>query len=484
MAKSIKRNYFYNIFLNISKVIFPLITAPYVSRVLEPDGVGLFNFANTYANWFALFAALGIPYYGIREIAKIKEDVKEQSKFVSEILSLSIISTLICSIVLFSTLFFVPQLNENYIVFLAASIVLYFTPLRTEWYFSGKEEFGYITLRSLVIKTISVILLFVVVRSKDDLISYVILYAVSIIANDIWNFIKIYRLGIRPYLTLSIGKHVKPLMILFSSNIAIYVYTALDTIMLGFLSDYSEVGYYNCATHISKALIPIVTSLAAVALPRVAQYREAGMMDEINNLLNRSFSIVVFLSIPIAMGVISVAPVFVPLFFGDQFFGTIIPLQIIILTVVVVGLNNLTGIQVLLGFGMDKYFLYSILAGTVSSFSVNLILIPYYGAVGAAISSVMAETVVLLVMLYFIYKNTNVRFKGLGNLFVALLFSLFFPLISYVIFHLSSGWISVFIVITLCSLIYIVAQYFVRNPAEKEFIQMLSAKLRERNSHY
>ena len=355
MAKSIKRNYFYNIFLNISKVIFPLITAPYVSRVLEPDGVGLFNFANTYANWFALFAALGIPYYGIREIAKIKEDVKEQSKFVSEILSLSIISTLICSIVLFSTLFFVPQLNENYIVFLAASIVLYFTPLRTEWYFSGKEEFGYITLRSLVIKTISVILLFVVVRSKDDLISYVILYAVSIIANDIWNFIKIYRLGIRPYLTLSIGKHVKPLMILFSSNIAIYVYTALDTIMLGFLSDYSEVGYYNCATHISKALIPIVTSLAAVALPRVAQYREAGMMDEINNLLNRSFSIVVFLSIPIAMGVISVAPVFVPLFFGDQFFGTIIPLQIIILTVVVVGLNNLTGIQVLLGFGMDKY---------------------------------------------------------------------------------------------------------------------------------
>lgn len=478
MAKSIKKNFLYNILLNISKVIFPLITAPYVSRVLEPDGVGLFNFANTYANWFALFAALGIPYYGIREIAKIKDDIKEQTKFVSEIVSISIISTLICSIVLLSTLFFIPQLNENYIVFLAASIVLYFTPLRTEWFFSGREEFAYITLRSLIIKTISVILLFEVVRTKDDLISYVILYALSIIANDIWNFIKIYRLGVRLYFTLAVRKHVKPLIILFSSNIAIYVYTALDTIMLGFLNDYSEVGYYNCATHISKALIPIVTSLAAVALPRVAQYRDAGMMDQLNILVNKSFSIVAFLSIPIAFGVISVAPVFVPLFFGDQFFGTIIPLQIIILTVIVVGFNNLTGIQVLLGFSMDKYFLYSILAGTVSSFSVNLILIPYFGAIGAAISSVIAESVVLSVMLYFIYKNTPIRFEGFGSLAVTLVLSIIFPLISYMIFQFSRGWISIFIVIGLCSLIYLVVQYIFSNSAEKELMQMISAKLR------
>ena len=147
MAKSIKRNFLYNILLNISKVIFPLITAPYVSRVLEPDGVGLFNFANTYAGWFALFAALGIPYYGIREVAKIKDDIDEQAKFISEIISISVIATCICSILMFLTLFFIPQLNENYVIFLVSGIILYMTPFKVDWFFQGKEEFGYITFR-------------------------------------------------------------------------------------------------------------------------------------------------------------------------------------------------------------------------------------------------------------------------------------------------------------------------------------------------
>ena len=130
MAKSIKKNFLYNILLNISKVIFPLITAPYVSRVLEPDGVGLFNFANTYANFFALIAAVGIPYYGIREIAKIKDDIVEQTQFVSEMMSISVISTSVCTLLLLLSLLFVPQLNENYVIFLVASIVLYLTPFR------------------------------------------------------------------------------------------------------------------------------------------------------------------------------------------------------------------------------------------------------------------------------------------------------------------------------------------------------------------
>ena len=221
MVKSIKRNFLYNILLNISKVIFPLITAPYVSRVLEPDGVGLFNFANTYAGWFALFAALGIPYYGIREVAKIKDDIGEQVKFVSEIISISAIATFVCSILMFLTLFFIPQLNENYITFLVSGIILYMTPFKIDWFFQGKEEFGYITFRSLIIKTLSVILLFLLVREKSDLLIYVALNALAVVLNEIWNFVKLYKSGIHPYFTLSGNRHIKPLFILFSSSIAI-----------------------------------------------------------------------------------------------------------------------------------------------------------------------------------------------------------------------------------------------------------------------
>lgn len=479
MARSIKRNFIYNIILNISQVLFPLVTAPYVSRVLEPDGLGLFNFAQTLAYYFSLFAALGIPFYGIREIAKIRDNVNEQTKFVSEIMSISAVATLFSTIILFLLICIVNQLNENYMVFVIACIVLYFTPLRTDWFFSGKEEFGYIALRSLIVKTISVVLLFIVVRTKDDLIIYVALNAVTLVANDIWNFIKMYRNGIHPYFTLSGKKHIKPLLILFSSTIAISIYAVLDTLMLGFMTDYAEVGYYNCATHLSKALVPIVTSLAAVVLPRITQLKKDGKWAEINDLLNKSFSIVGFLSFPITFAVIAVSPVFVPLFFGEQFYGTILPLQIIVFTVVAIGFNNLTGIQILLGFGYDKYFLCSILSGAFSNFFLNLILIPLYGASGAAFSSVIAESVVLGVMLFFIYSHTPVRFVLRRELFQAIVLSSTFLVVAYLIFNQIEGWIGLIIVIVICTLLYLFGQYCFRSSIEHEILLILTNKIKK-----
>lgn len=479
MSKSIKKNFVYNMFLNVSKVFFPLITAPYVSRVLEPDGVGLFNFANTYANWFALFAALGIPYYGIREIAKIGNDTKKQTKFVSEIISISVISTIFCTILMLLSLLFVPQLNDNYVVFLVAAIVLYFTPLRIEWFFSGKEEFGYIAFRSILIKALSIIFLFVIVRTKDDLIKYVTLFAVSVVANDIWNYIKLYKYGIHPCFTFDFMHHIKPLLLLFSSSIALYIYTALDTLMLGFMADYSEVGYYNCATHISKAMVPIVTSLAAVALPRIAQYKDEGRWVEMNALLNKSLSIAGFLSFPISFGIISVAPVFVPLFFGEQYYGSILPLQIIVITVIAIGYSNITGIQILLGLGLDKLFLYSILAGTLASFTSNLILIPRYGAVGASLSSVCAETVVLLSMFYYIIKHTRIRFNRKKEILSNMIIASVFFIISGIVFKYVEGWIGVVICIMLCTIFYIFLQHLCRNSAEKEMIDIMKNKIKQ-----
>lgn len=476
MAKSIKRNFLYNILLNILKVMFPLITAPYVSRVLEPDGVGLFNFANTYAGWFALFAALGIPLYGIREVAKIKEDIDEQTRFISETISISVVATFVCSILMFLTLFFIPQLNENYVIFLVSGIILYMTPLKVDWFFQGKEEFGYITFRSLVIKALSVVLLFLLVREKSDLLFYVALNAAAVVLNEIWNFIKLYQSGIRPYFTLSGGRHIKPLFILFSSSIAISVYTSLGTLMLGFMADYNEVGYYNCAAHLSWALVPIVTSLAAVVLPRVSKLKEEKNWSEINKLMNKSFSIVSFMSFPIAFGVMVVAPVFVPLFFGEQFYGTIIPLQIIIFAIVAIGFNNLAGIQILLGFGLDKAFLYSLLTGTVSNFILNLILIPFWGASGAAISSVFAETLILCVMLVFIYKNTPIRFYNYKDTAVNLTLSLSFMIVSFITGVYSSGWPFVLITIVGCTLVYLSGQFIAKTSSSMMLIEMIKFK--------
>lgn len=476
MAKSIKKNIVYNVFLNISRVIFPLITAPYVSRVLEPDGVGLFNFANTYATYFALFAALGIPLYGIREIAKIRDDSMRQTEFVSEIMSISVIITSICTLLLFISLFFIPQLHENCVIFLVAGTLLYITPFKIDWFYQGKEEFGYIAFRSIFIKTLSVILLFVLVRHKNDLIIYVALNAACQILNELWNFVKLYRSGIHPHFTLKGVRHIKPLLILFSSSIAIYVYSGIDTLMLGFISGYDDVGYYNCATHITKGLLPLVTSLASVMLPRVSHLREVGEWDEINRLINKSVSVVGFLSVPIVVGVIIIASPFVPLFFGDQYDGTIVPLQILSLTVFAIGMSNIAGVQVLLGFGKDKFFLYSILIGMVVSFVSNLVMIPLFGASGASFSSSLAELTVLFAMLYFIYQQTCLRIVVAKELLIDAVVSLTFVIVAILIGHFLDGWFYVIVTSLSCACLYLLVQFYLRNSVCIDMIKIIESQ--------
>ena len=465
MGKSLKRNYFYNILLNISKVIFPLITAPYISRVLEPDGVGLFNFANTYSNYFALVAALGIPLYGVREVAKIKDDIQSLTKFVSEIISLSCATTFVTTLIYVCSVFFIPQLSKDYIIFLLIALGLYTTPFAIDWYFRGREEFGYITLRALIVRTASVIALFLFVHNKSDLIIYVTIYAFSTITNEIWNFIKMYQHGVHPYFTLSGIKHLRSLTILFSSSIAISIYTILDTLMLGFMSNYSEVGYYNCATHISRSFTPIVTSLSAVAMPRLASYIQENKKEEIQAIIDKSFSIVSFLSFPIAFGVAAIAPIFVPLFFGHLYYGAIIPLQIVVLVVVAVGLNNITGVQILLGLGYDKLFLYSVLSGTITNFLLNLLFIPLFGASGAAFSSVIAEFVILFVMMVFIIKKTDFCLSETKSFFINLLISLgFFVIVNY-LSNVVDGWYLVVIFAAVGTIYYVGVQYMIKNKA-------------------
>ncbi len=465
MAKSIKRNFLFNIILNLSKVLFPLISGPYVARVLEPEGVGFFNFANTYSMYFALFAALGISNYGIREIAKIKNDLKLQSVFVSEIFSLSLISTFLCSVLFLGSLFFIPQLNKNFIFFVVSGIVLYITPLKIDWFFSGREEFGYITFRSIIVKTVSLACLFIFVHKKEDLFLYICINVVATIANEVWNFIKLFKVGVRPSFTLHFGKHVKPLLILFGSAVAISVYTILDTIMLGFMREYTEVAFYNSASHISKSLLTVTTSLSVVVMPRISYYKKYEDWNEINSLIKKSFSVVSFLSFPITLGIVVVAPVFIPLFYGSAFEGATLPLQIMIFVVLAIGFSNLTGIQLLLGLGYDKLFLYSVIIGAVLNFMLNLYLIPLHGASGAAFSSVVAETGIFFMMYYFVRLKTKISIKWKKDFFLSLVCaSVFFP-IGSAFSNFVSGWIWVFSVVLFSSLIYMFLQYLVKNES-------------------
>lgn len=475
---SIKRNFAYNVLLNVSRVIFPLITAPYISRVLEPDGIGLFNFANTYAGYFALFAVLGIPTYGIREVAKIHDDKAALTKLVSELISVSFITTFIVTLIYVTSIFLIGQLDDNRVLFLVSGFLLYFAPFRIDWFYSGLEQFKYITLRTVVIRTVSIICIFIFVRTKSDLLIYVILNVCGTICGDVWNYVKLLRSGIKPRLTfVGLKKHLSPLFILFASSIAISIYTVLDTLMLGFMTDYQQVGYYNNAMHLSKAVLIIVTSLSAVAIPKMSQYGQAHEYGKVNDLANKSYSAVSFLAIPSAIGLCCLAPTFVPLFFGSEFGASVVPLMILSFLIVAIGLNNLSGVQILIGMGHDKLFLYSVLCGTVFNFVLNLALIPFMGAIGASMSSVFAEFLILGVTLWFVYRKTPVRIMQYGEIFKSLAGSILFIPLAVVLNLFLKGWEFVFIFIVCGVGLFFLSQKILKNKSLNLILPVVLQKL-------
>ena len=479
---SIKRNFAYNVLLNLSRVVFPLITAPYISRVLEPDGIGLLNFSNTYAGYFALFAVLGIPTYGIREVAKIHDDKEGLSKLVSELISVSFIATFIVTLIYVASIFLVGQLNENHVLFLVAGFVLYFAPFRIDWFYSGIEQFKYITLRTIIIRIASIVCMFIFVHTKSDLLIYMILNVCGTICGDVWNYVKLLQSGIRPRLTfVGLKKHFSPLFILFTSSIAMSIYWVFDTLMLGFMSDYREVGFYNNALHVSKSIVAMITSISAVSIPRISQYYKANAYDQINDLVNKSFSIISFISIPGAIGLACLAPIFVPLFFGAEFIGSVIPLIILSLLIVAIGLSSLSCTQVLVGLGYDKLFCKTVLSGSISNFLLNLILIPLWGANGASVASVFAESLVLVVSTWYVYRNTSIRLNhSIPNLLKSLCGSLLFLPTILLLSRCLNGWTLVAVFILVGSGIYMFSQKILKNQSLDLFVPVILQKLRQK----
>lgn len=458
---SIKKNFLYNILMNVSAVIFPLITAPYIARVLEPDGIGLMNFANTYANYFVMFAVLGAVTYGTREIAKRRDDHESKQQIFSELLTILIINTVIVSLIFLITLVSFPRFNSNFLIFFVAGLSIFISPYYiTSAYINGHEKFGISTSRNLIIRTLSIICMFLFVKTKSDLYIYMLLSVISTIGGIIWNLTFLKKDHIKLRLRFkNLRAHYKSMLILFSSSVAISIYTMLDSLMLGFLRDYSEVGYYNSSVHIARISLSIVTSLSAVAIPRVAYYFKNKDIAAINDLLSKSFCIVAFLAFPMAIGLICIAPLFVPLFLGQAFLPSILPLMIVSVIIIAIGFNNITGMQTMLGMGLDRPYLYCLLIGTILNFTLNLILIPKLGAIGASISSVFSEFMILAVMIWAVHKLTELRFHGIfGDIFKALGASVLFIPATFFMSKILTGWYCVIADIIICIILYAVTQ--------------------------
>ena len=397
---SVKYNFIMNFILTASGFIFPLITFPYVSRILLETGNGKVAFVTAYVNYFLMVAQLGIPTYGIRACARVRDDKEKLSRTYQELMIINLVTTTLVTGVYFITLFTVPQLFENRTMFLINSCTFILQFMGTNWLFQALEQYDYITVRNIIFKVISIVLMFILVRQSGDYIIYSTITMFAAYGSNVLNFFRA-----RKYVTFrkkgvyDFKQHFRPIMTLFAQSLAISIYTNLDTIMLGFMKGDAQVGYYSAATRIKVILTSLVTSLGNVLLPRMSYYVKKGMHGEFSRLMVKAMNFALFISIPLALFFFISSSESLRFLAGGRYEPAAMTLSFLALCVIPIGITNVIGIQVLTPLEDEKHVMISVVAGAVTDFLLNLAFIPAFGSTGAAAATLIAEIVVLIMQL-------------------------------------------------------------------------------------
>ena len=401
--RSVRFNFLMNFILTVSNFIFPLITFPYVSRVLGASGVGTVSFATSIVTYFSMVGMLGIPTYGIRACAKVRQDQDKLNQTVQEIFVLNSLAMGISILFFAATVFWVPQLASEKHLYLILSSTLVFNVLGVEWLYKALEKYAYITGRSLFFKLFSLVLLLVAVRSPEDYVLYGAISVFAAVGSNALNFLHLRRIiPLRPLKHLNIKQHLRPTLTFFLLNVSTTIYNNVDTTMVGFIRGTVEVGYYTAAVKVQQILVSVVTSLGAVLLPRLSFYHEEGHAEAFQQLVQKSLDFVILLASPMVVYFIILAEPSILFLSGSDFLPAVLPMQLILICVLFIGLSNLMGIQILVPTNRERLVVISTALGALSNILVNALAIPFFGAAGAAFATAVAEAIVALVQLYFL----------------------------------------------------------------------------------
>lgn len=407
MAQSVKVNYILNLINTGTQMLFPLITFPYVCRVIEADGIGQINFFQSIISYISLFTCLGIPMYAIREIARDRSDVVQMNRTAMEILLLHSMLTLVGYAIVAILCLTVPQIQVNIPLFLILSLTIFFTAIGCEWFYQGIEDFKYITIRGLIIKTVSVVLLFIFVKSKADLLYYGCYTVFGVLGGNIFNFFRLRKYIHRENIIFSelhIKRHIKPVLKVFSFSVVTSIYIQLNTVLLGFLKNALAVGYFAAATKVMQMLLMMSSCLGSVMMPRASHLIAENKEDEFNRLIQKSYDFTLAIALPMTIGLIFCAPSLITALCGVKFEHSILPSQIIAPIILMVAISNVFGIQVLFPKGKINIVTLCCGIGAVADLILNLCLIPFFSYIGTSIAYLGAE-VATTVSMYFIGRK-------------------------------------------------------------------------------
>ncbi len=474
--KSIKINFLYNMIFTCLNLLFPLITAPYVSRVLGADNLGKVNFATSFVNWFVIISSFGTITYGLRETAKIKYDKEKLSILFSELLIIKIITTFIVSLIYIIIIFSIPKFYLELKLYLIFFINIILNIFSIDWFYQGIEDYKYITLRSAIFKLISFIAMIIFVKNKENYIIYSAITIFALSFSNILNYFYSKNFVSLKFKNINIIKHLKKLFVFFLSSLIVSCYTMLDQVLLGIMVDNTSVAFLNRGRQIVTIGLSITLSLSTVIMPK-STYYYTNDKEKYYELIESSINYIYILSFPCMIGTIFLSKEIMLLLGGETFLESYKMLRIVSLNILIGSLGNWNYNQVILPTGNENISVVTQIIMALISITFNLILIYKLGYIGSGISWVLAESIGTLINITFTKKKLHYKIFTIE--FFKYIIAVFFMAIAILaIKSIISNYILILILnLIFCPIIYFIVLLIIKEKITINIYSLLKNKL-------
>ncbi|USS90333.1 polysaccharide biosynthesis C-terminal domain-containing protein [Fructilactobacillus carniphilus] len=469
------KNYLYNAFYQIFVLLVPLVTSPYLARVLGPKGVGINDFTNAVIQFFIIFGSVGVALYGNRQVAYVRNNREKLTNTFYEILFMRIITIGIAYIAFF---IFLSLVHRFQIYYLAQSFSLLAAAFDVSWFFQGVENFAVTVLRNLIVKIITLISIFTLVKSYDDLAIYILILSLSGLIGNLTLFPSLRRyIGLPNWKKFHLWHHFYPSLVLFIPEIATQIYLYVNKYMLGMMTNVTQAGFFGQSDKIIKMSLAVVTATGMVMLPHVANAFQRGEMEKVRGYLYTTFEFVTALSVPLTFGIAAVANTFVPLFFTPKFMPVIPLMMLESVVIILIAWSNAIGVQYLVPTGQNKAYNYSVIVGAVVNIVANVPLILLIGTVGATLATILSEICVTAYQIYAIRNQVSLvkLFEGYFKYFLAGL--VMFIVVFAIDLKSPDKWSILFLEIIIGVICYALMLLILRPHLIKEIILKAKTKL-------
>lgn len=476
VKKSLVNNAIFNMIYKLLNVLFPLISSAYISRIILADGIGKVSYAQNIVSYFTMVAALGIPSYGIREIAKSRNNHKALNKTFTELFCINFISTFLCVIIYYIFILNFQQFQKEIQLHLIFGLLIVFNFINVDWFYQGIEDYIYISVRSIIIKFLSLIMLFLFVKDKNDYIIYAIITCLATGGNYIYNIFNLRKYISFQFHGINLLNHMKPILLLVACSISTELYSKIDVTMLGSNYDDKIVGYYTNAQKLITVVVSITSSLSSVFLPRLSYYY-INEEKKFNELISKGLNILLFISIPSCLGILLVSNNLVPIFFGMSFSPSILTVQILSPLIIIKSVGDLLCYQINIATNNERKLLYAYSAAAIINIILNLLLIPIFFDKGAALASVVSELIVnislsisslKIIKLNILKKDiTSIIYSSIAMIFIVLFINLL-PISNIIILLLQVFFGAIF---------YLIVSLITHNEFALTIIQYIKNKI-------